>query len=735
MKFIKLLLIVIFLTASQLAYNQAETSFDFEFDDRCIVNDLMNNPYEFAWAGGLNSAQFCELDLDLDGISDLILFDKTGNKLLFFVAKYENSSLKYVFAPQYFKSFSELQIVNWMITADYDMDGKMDIFTYTRGGIKVYRNVSDTELKFKQVTSPFIKSYYNQLHTNILATYVDYPAIADIDGDGDLDILVFSALGAFVEYHKNYSMETYGHADSLLFYRESDCWGMFSESDESNNIMLDTCPDSKHINEFIAKNERHTGSTFLLFDADGDGLLDLLLGDVDYPQPCLLYNKGTSEEARITNYTFNYPAINPINLFSFPVMNYLDIDKDGKKDLLVSPFDPAHNKIDNTGSVWFYRNDGENNSPNFVLESKSFLQDKMIDLGTGAYPLFFDFDNDGDLDLFVGNWGYCDECKHDAYMNVSCSYTSQIAFFENIGNNISPKYVLITNDFASLSTHNLLGLYPAFFDFDDDGDYDLICGNSSGALVLFENQGNNFTLNSYNWLNQSITNTSYSAPSFFDFNKDGYADIVIGNENGRISYYQNDGNNQFLLMTDFFGEIDVVDTLASLSGYSTPCAYSFNDTTYLCVGSESGKMFCYYDIDNNLSGKFKEKIMRIDNLGARTAPALANLNDNSFPEMILGNFAGGLTYYNGIKSSPYAINDFAKQNIKIYPNPGTDFVIIDIDEDYDLKIFDISGRVVQSKHIIKGINKILLDDLQSSSVFVLRFSNKSGVQSFKWIKK
>ena len=107
------------------------------------------------------------------------------------------------------------------------------------------------------------------IYTNILVTYADYPAITDIDNDGDLDILTFWGMGAFVEMHKNLSMEKYGVPDSLDYEKTENCWGHFAENEESNEITLDTCFGAKE--KFIPNNkDRHAGSTFLVIDLDGD---------------------------------------------------------------------------------------------------------------------------------------------------------------------------------------------------------------------------------------------------------------------------------------------------------------------------------------------------------------------------------------------------------------------------------------------------------------------------------
>ena len=58
------------------------------------INVIENNiAFKNAWASGINSAQFNEIDLDLDGNKDIVIFDRTGNKLLPFIKKITNMFL------------------------------------------------------------------------------------------------------------------------------------------------------------------------------------------------------------------------------------------------------------------------------------------------------------------------------------------------------------------------------------------------------------------------------------------------------------------------------------------------------------------------------------------------------------------------------------------------------------------------------------------------------------------
>jgi hypothetical protein len=93
-----------------------------------------------------------------------------------------------------------------------------------------------------------------------------------------------------------------------------------------------------------------------------------------------------------------------LKLNSFPCTFNLDVDNDGFKDLVASPNAIAGSE--NYQSVWYYKNASSTPTVNFVFQKKNFLQEDMIELGEGAYPVLFDADADGKKDLIVGNLGY-----------------------------------------------------------------------------------------------------------------------------------------------------------------------------------------------------------------------------------------------------------------------------------------------------------------------------------------
>ena len=74
-----------------------------------------------ALSGGINAGQFSNIDLNLDGIMDLIVFDKSGNKLSPFI--YDNGD--FIYSPKYRKNFPNLH--DWVLLNDFNCDGKNDI--------------------------------------------------------------------------------------------------------------------------------------------------------------------------------------------------------------------------------------------------------------------------------------------------------------------------------------------------------------------------------------------------------------------------------------------------------------------------------------------------------------------------------------------------------------------------------------------------------------------------------
>jgi len=705
------------------------------------VSGLNAELYKDPFAGGMNACQFGEIDINIDGIKDLIVFDRQGNRIMPYINSGTAGLIDYEWAPGYTPLFPAIK--HWAIFTDYNMDGLTDIFTYNPEfpGIIVFKNTSVSELRFERVVYPYLKSWYGSGYVNILVTYADYPGISDIDGDGDLDILTFWALGSFVEMHKNLSMEQYGHADSLIFERTTWCWGEFAENEESNTLYLDTCFGSKGPAElFHPGRERHTGSTLLLADLNNDNTKDLLLGDVDYPQLVYLHNDGTTEEAHISHYNWAFPdEEHPSWIYSMPAAALIDVNNDGAKDLLASPFDPNPFINQNHHSVWLYLNQGSNAAPDWNFRTKRFLQQDMIDCGAGAYPVFADINLDGLQDLVIGNWGYYQSSWYDDNMILHSDYNSRIALFLNTGSEDDPRFEYITDDFGFINEMNILGAYPAFGDIDTDGDADMLVGRDDGTLMFYRNcscLGNpeDFELEETNY--QDIDVGEYSTPFLYDLDEDGLIDLIIGEKSGNLNYYQNTGdiyNPQFTFISDSLGKVNVTDLSLSWDGYSTPYFFRAADGKMRLVsGSEQGIIYYFSNIEGNLEGRFDpatELWKEVDSIefnianGYRTSAALGNLNNDAFLELMYGNFSGGLNLYSTMNAPPVTqdiadLHTDQTEKLIVYPNPASDMLHIeaelgDDDGPFILQMFNMTGaKVFETNFLIETNYTMNVDHLK-----------------------
>ncbi len=687
-----------------------------------IIND---DTLKMPWAGGLNAAQFNTIDLNRDGLDDLALFDRMANRVITFL----RVDQAYVYAPEYESLFPAVTS-GFMLLCDYDCDGRKDLFTKDLLGIKVFRNVTppDGPLRWQlvQFYTGFPGSKSDVLLTkgfsgmiNLQLQSDDLPALIDVDGDGDLDIFNVRFAGAStIEFHKNFSVERYGTCDSLDFERITQTWGNVEECACGVFAFGTPCPTS-------GGRVKHAGGKALLaLDLDNDNDIDILFSEAECTHVFQLTNTGNAENPLISSATL-FPSTNPINILPFPAAFYEDVDFDGVPDLISSPniFVREYLFTDLKNSTWFYKNTGSQQLPQFTFQRRNFLQSEMIDVGDNAVPAFFDFDADGDLDMFIGS-----------FINGS---RASIFLFENIGTRTEPVFKLFTDNLIGLSFHGFTNIKPQFADINGDAKTDLVFTASNqfgGSTNLYyipntSTVGLSLSAQQIQSLNFPIFASENVLVAYI--NDDQLPDLLVGRQNGALQYWQNIGTatNPVFSLTDpaFLGFGSSVlrqspsATIGDLNGDGKPD---------LIVGDQTGRLTIISDFKNaHASAGIRDFIYNpisnfysSQNLGGRVWPTVANIFSTNRPAILVGNGLGGIHILKHDDSTPLP----ETPQISLYPNPvftaNSTIINISVDRPAIAHLLSITGQEVGSLILFQGqqVYQYRVDNL-SPGIYVMRF--------------
>lgn len=678
---------------------------------------------EFPWVGGLNAPQVVPVHLNEDTQVDLLVFDRIGEVPLPLINVGGPGEIQYEFKPDYKDKLPPLN--GWVVIKDYNQDGIDDYFTSSQSisgvfGVAVYqgKQVGD-QVEFEQLTFDH-KNYLvvptNNGTTNLYVSWEDIPAIEDIDGDGDLDVLSFEPGGSFIAYYRNFSVENGWGLDSLTFDIEDFCWGKILESELSEELFLsndpNTCSNGMVQGDQVI-NTRHSGSTIMVFDQDMDGDFDALIGDISSRSLVFILNGGTPQDAWVTEQDAHWPSYNtPMDNPFFNSGFMADINNDGHSDILAAV--NSRSFAEDVDVLWYYQNIGEDPLQQFELVKKNLFTDDMLDFGSETNPAFGDVNGDGLMDLVIGAY------RSDQTVQAR---VPGLQLLLNTGTASSPAFELVDDDYLGMSEYVSIptwALAPAFGDLDQDGDVDLVVGEFNGQLFYWENDAGpgkplNFKNVQFPYLGIDVG--SASSPFIFDVNEDGLNDLIIGERNtnfggsgncGALNYFQNTGsagnpifNSDESIMpnTNCFGNV-ILDDIPGLPVFSKPVLLNTENGTKLFIGKDVGGIQVYGDITDQIYGSFTLEDDDYGQLkeGYKTSPAVADLNGDGYFECIIGNRRGGVSAYTtDIKELSTSITGVSNDETGavLFPNPATGHVTIQLTQNNQINsiaLYDMGGR-------------------------------------------
>ncbi|MEZ5044146.1 MAG: FG-GAP-like repeat-containing protein [Saprospiraceae bacterium] len=330
--------------------------------------------------------------------------------------------------------------------ADLDGDGDFDIVAANSDGFfQFYENIGNSQ------TPEFERQLNeeNPLYGGPTGNYDCGPNLSDWDNDGDLDLMIGKGnvhCGTPFSFYRNV-----GNSNNAIFHEED-------------------------ISDIFNTDEFLTGEYFDTGDIDNDGDLDIISAGTWLWEIGVIENTGSVNSPEFSFDTeYNEDLFRDVyDVLSVYSLSLGDLDGDNDLDIVINDLDPTLRFIENVGTP---------SNPQFVvvpLQNDPF-DGLVFDNGNDFQltPHLVDLDQDGDLDLLCGGF--------NSSLNSEAFYIA-----ENVGSPLNPEFVLRTgedNPFSELLV-NYVGTRPILADLDNDDDLDLLVGSSMGSLFFYENKVN-----------------------------------------------------------------------------------------------------------------------------------------------------------------------------------------------------------------------------------------------------
>jgi hypothetical protein len=346
--------------------------------------------------------------------------------------------------------------VGWGMGAavgDYNNDGFDDLYVTCLGQNHLFKNNGNGT--FTDVTQT---ANVGDPRWSTGAAFVDY------DNDGKLDLFVSN----YVDFDVNHLPE-FGKGKLCQFKGvpvQCGPRGLPGAGDSLYHNNGDGTFTDVSKKAGVSDPNGYYGMGVICSDFDGDGLVDIFVANDSTPN-FLYHNNGDGTFKDIGFISGTAVNENGSEQGSMGV-TVGDYDHDGKLDLFITNFDDDYNTL--------YHDDGRGTFTDVSYKSNvAAVSLPFVGWGTK----FFDYDNDGWVDLFVANGHVYPQLKN---------YSQRNLFHKN---NRDGTFTEIGAQLGAPFEEKRVGRGAAFGDIDNDGDVDIVINNLDGAPQLLRNDGGN----------------------------------------------------------------------------------------------------------------------------------------------------------------------------------------------------------------------------------------------------
>ncbi|MEM9540323.1 MAG: FG-GAP-like repeat-containing protein [Cyanobacteria bacterium P01_E01_bin.42] len=498
-----------------------------------------------------------------------------------------------------FEPLTPLQVERFLtspVIVDFDGDGNLDAFVgTTQGDIFFIQGLANNQFdNANPQINPFGLQKLADIPTkpaNATNTFgtLTSPAVVDIDGDSDLDMFV-------------------GEYDGFVYFFENRGDNTFEAPVANPFGITHSRPSSFY----------YAAPAFI--DADGDGFVETAYvggyntnGDLDSFLKVYTRNPGETEFQQQLGNDYPFPNVAvPSNNSQGTRVNptLADFDGDGDFDVFLGQTEISSG----TGLIRYFQNEGSNTSPDFVEQSgednpfNEVNQQRPDQLEHVKLDLV-DFLENGVLEAFAGT-----------------RVENGIRYFilDEPPPTLSPKpatqYKLEPDTQTPLLIEDKALIAPILVDFDRDGKLDLFVGTETKELIYYRNAENGTFEEGQTDpfdINLASVPEGLIKPAVVDLDGDNELDIIVGDRDGNIHFFKNNGDNTFAASeVNPFG-------LTKVAAYASPTFVDDNndgEIDWAFIGAQSSDS----EIDNYI------KVFKNNNSSGNPSFAAVALADHPF---------------------------------------------------------------------------------------------------------